>query len=44
MTYYMYIGLTVTDPTDEVTRFREAVRGRNETGEEITVDFVLCMK
>jgi len=35
----MYIGLTVTGPTDEVTRFREAVRGRNETGEEIIIDF-----
>jgi hypothetical protein len=44
LTDYMYIGLTVTDPTDEVTRFREPVRGLNETGEEITVDFVLCMK
>jgi Ferredoxin-like domain in Api92-like protein len=35
----MYIGLTVTGPTDEVTRFREAVRGRNETDEEIIIDF-----
>jgi hypothetical protein len=26
-------------PTDEVTRFREAVRGRNETGKEIIIDF-----
>ncbi len=39
MTDYMYIGITVTGPTDEVTRFREAVRGRNETGEEIIIDF-----
>jgi hypothetical protein len=39
LTDYMYIGLTVTGPTDEVTRFREAVRGYNETGEEIIIDF-----
>jgi hypothetical protein len=39
LVYYMYIGLTVTGPTDEVTRFREAFRGRNEIGEEIIIDF-----
>ena len=39
MTDYMYIGLPVTGPTDEVTRFREAVRGQNETGEEIIIHF-----
>jgi hypothetical protein len=39
MTDYMYIGLTVTGCTEEMTRFREAVRGRDENGEEITIDF-----
>ena len=39
MTNYMYIGLAVTGPADEVTRFRESIRGHNETGEEIIIDF-----
>jgi hypothetical protein len=39
LTDYMYIDLTVTGPTGEVTRFREAIRGQNETGEEIIIDF-----
>ena len=39
MTDCMYIGFTVTGPTEEILRFREAVRGRNEDGEEIIIDF-----
>jgi hypothetical protein len=39
LTDHMYIGLTVTGPTDEVTRFRDAVRGRDENGEAIIIDF-----
>jgi hypothetical protein len=39
MTEYMYIGLTVTGPLDEITRFRESVRGRDESGQEIVLDF-----
>jgi hypothetical protein len=35
----MYIGLTITSPADEITRFREAVRGRDQHGEELTIDF-----
>jgi hypothetical protein len=35
----MYIGLTVTGHADEITRFREAVRGRDQHGEELTIDF-----
>jgi hypothetical protein len=35
----MYIGLTVTGPADEITRFREAVRGRDQHGEELPIDF-----
>jgi hypothetical protein len=39
LTDYMYIGLTVTGSADEVTCFRDAVRGQNETGEGIIIDF-----
>jgi hypothetical protein len=35
----MYIGLTVTGPPDEITRFRESVRSRDENGQEIVLDF-----
>jgi hypothetical protein len=28
----MYIGLTVTGPNEEITRFREAVHGRDQDG------------
>jgi hypothetical protein len=35
----MYIGLTVTGATEEIARFREAVRGRGKNGEEIIIDF-----
>jgi hypothetical protein len=34
-----YIGLTVTGPTAEIARFREAIRGRGEYSDEITIDF-----
>jgi hypothetical protein len=39
MTDYMYIGLTVIGPTAEITLFKEAVRGQEENGNEITIDF-----
>jgi hypothetical protein len=39
MTDFMYIGLTVTGPAEEITRFKEAVRGRDENGQEIIIDF-----
>jgi hypothetical protein len=39
MTYHMYIGLTVTDPTEELTNCREAVRGQDENGDALTIDF-----
>jgi hypothetical protein len=39
MTDFMYIGLTVTGPTEEITRFKEGVRGRGENGKEIILDF-----
>jgi hypothetical protein len=35
----MYIGLTVTGPTGEISQFREAVRGRGENGDKIILDF-----
>jgi len=35
----MYIGLTVTGPTDEISQFQETVRGRDENGKEVTIDF-----
>ena len=35
----MYIGLTVTGPNEKITRFRETVRGRDQHGEELTIDF-----
>jgi len=35
----MYIGLTVAGPTEEIIRFKEAVRGRDENGQDIIIDF-----
>lgn len=35
----MYIGLTVTGLAEEITRFKQAVRGQNENGQEIIIDF-----
>jgi hypothetical protein len=39
MTEFMYIGLTVTGLAEKVAEFREAVRGRDENGEETPIDF-----
>jgi hypothetical protein len=38
MTDFMYIGFTVTGPNEEITRFKEAVRGQ-EDGEHVIIDF-----
>jgi hypothetical protein len=35
----MYIGLTLTGSVDEITRFREELHGRDQHGEELTIDF-----
>jgi hypothetical protein len=39
MTDLMYIGLTVSGPTEEITRFKEAVRGQGKDGGHIIIDF-----
>jgi hypothetical protein len=35
----MYIGLTVTGSTGEITRFKEEVRGEDQNAREVTIDF-----